>query len=209
MALAVAQLVVTTPWARGRLVAAILVLGLDQAVFVPASGDDAVNLLGAVTGILGAALVSTAVLGLLRASISDSRSTLVELNQRVELVEQRNRHDRERLHEINAALAGIATASRLIHEESRLPVERRARLVRLVDSELDRLQGLGQRTVPQIRAVALDDTVETIVTTQRILGRTVHWSPTGRVVLGRAEHIAEVLTTLLENVARHASGSRS
>jgi signal transduction histidine kinase len=195
------------PWARGRITAAVLLLGCNRIISYGTLDNPLPGSLALLADAAGAVLLCTAALGLLRLAIRDSTSTVTALHHRVEQVEARNRLDRERLHEINAAIAGIATASQLMHDGSTIPVERRSQLERMVESEIARLAEMIGPGVSKIREIHLDEVMEPVVTAQWVLGRTVHWTPSGHVVVGRPEDVAEILTTLLENAAQHASGS--
>lgn len=204
-----AALVPVPVWARIRIVAAVLLLGANQLVAHQGIADPGLAAASAVTVVLYVLLLCVASMALLRLAIGDSTTAVTELSRRVADVEQRNRIDRERLHEMNAAIAGIVTASELIHDGTRLSEDRRAQLERMVEAEIARLGGLAapSLTPSPIGRVDLDETLEPVVVAQRVLGRQVEWTPTGHTVRGRSEDIAEVVTTLLENAAQHAPGS--
>lgn len=206
LAVTVARLLGHVPWARTRLTAAVLLFGCNRLATYGAPDDAFASTVDLVTEGLGTVLLCTVALSMLWLSIRESTSTVSELHDRVERVEARSRLDRERLHEINATLAGIVAASRLIHENG-IDQERRAHLERMVESELARLAAMLDPGGSPIRTVDLDEALEPVVTAQRVLGRSVDWSPSGHHVTGRSEDIAEIVTTLLENAAQHAPGS--
>ncbi len=194
-------------WVRGRLVVGVLAVGVSQVVSVT-TDLDRVGLLLVGVQLAGVSLVTTASLGVMRQLGADSAGAVADLRHRVQEVELQNREDRERLHELNASIAGIATASRLIHDpESAIPRQRRDQLQRVMETELVRLQQMALGTPADIGDVSLDDILEPVVLAQRIQGRNVDWSPTGVRASGDPRHLAEVLTTLLNNAARHAAGS--
>lgn len=194
-------------WARGRITVAVLLLGCNRVISNGSLDSPVPGTIALLTDAASAVLLCTAALGLLRLAIRDSTSTVSALHQRMEQVEARNRVDRERLHEINAAIAGIATASRIMHDGSVMAENRRTQLQHLVESEIARLAEMlwpGESTIGE---VDLDEALEPVVMAQRVLGRSVDWTPSGHVVIGRREDIAEIVTTLLENAAAHAPGS--
>ncbi|QZY29813.1 sensor histidine kinase [Nocardioides coralli] len=208
-AVAAATLVPVPAWARIRIVTAVVLLGLNQLVVHQGGEGVGFAVVSILTDLLFAVLLCVAASAVLRLTIRDSTSTVTELSRRVADVEERNRLDRERLHEMDAAIAGIVTASELIHDGTRLSPDRRAQLERMVEAEIARLGGLATRgpRVTPVGPVDLDQAIEPVVVAQRVLGRQVDWTPTGHLVRGRADDITEVVTTLLENAAQHAPGS--
>ena len=128
------------------------------------------------------------------------------MRHRMEQLEASNRVSHERLHDTKAAIAGVVAAWHLLHD-GHVPDGYRARLERMIDSEMARLAGLAEPRTSATEQVDLDQTVDPVVTAQRVLGRSIEWSPSGHRANGRPDEIAEILTTLLDNAARHAPGS--
>ena len=206
-AYAVFQIVTTPAWARTRLSAAVLLLGVNRAISYPSLESDVVSVVALLTDALGAILLATTALGLLRLAIGDQTREVHDLSERVGEVEELVRQDRERLHEINATIAGIATASRLINDDDGIAPDRRGQLQQMVEAEIARLERLVGNRSSSLRDVNLDEALQPVVVSRRVLGQTVDWTPSGCRAVGRADDIAEVVTTLLNNSAQHAPGS--
>lgn len=154
----------------------------------------------------GLLLAGTAIV-LLHATIAESARTVASLRHRVDEIEAGVAADRERLHEINATVAGIATASRLMHSDDELPEQHQERLDELLTAEIARLERLVEGRPQPLADVPLDETIERLVLAHRSMGRDVRWYPCGLVVRAHGDDVAEVLTTLLNNAAEHAPGS--
>lgn len=206
-AYAVLHISTLPPWARARLGVALGLLSLNRAITYPVAGSAVVSATAIVTDFLGAVLVFGTALALLRTTINDNAEAVDELHQRVEHFEAESRNDRARLHEINATIAGIASATRLIHRGPDLPSHRRGLLQEMLDSEISRLERLMEAKGQQLRDVELDDVIRPLVVAQHALGRPVFWTPSGQWAHGRADDIAEVVNVLLNNAARHAPGA--
>lgn len=194
-------------WVGSRLAASIVLLSLSLAL----SNHATATWLGVATLLLnpaGAVLLCSAALAWLRLSIRDSQRSIARLSDRLHTVEAGHQADRERLHEINGTIAGIASASRLIQDNPAMPTHHAEQLRRLVDVEVERLERLMQERQPQpLRRVDLDETIHLLVTSQHVQGRTVYWRSSGEKVRGRPDDVAEVLNILLNNAARHAPDS--
>jgi signal transduction histidine kinase len=151
-----------------------------------------------------AVLVVTLLLVVRRCAIESERAEqrAVALGLRLSAAEAEQREARARLHEINATVAGIASAQRLIDEGG--AVDRITHLTSMMRAEVERLQRLvAGRTQRRTRSVDLDDIVGQIVLSHLARGRIVLWEPSGLRALGRADDIAEVVNVLLENAAVH------
>jgi signal transduction histidine kinase len=193
IALAVFRLEDFPPWAMVRVAAALLLLG-------PGSAIGGLVALG--TGLAGAALLAGTAAAVLHHAIEEEKLEVEELHQRLHTVEDGLREDRARLHEINATVAGIASAQKLMAQG--LPLDRTDALTAMVRGEVERLQRLvSDRGPSRRRSVDLDDTIGQIVLSHLARGRIVIWEPTGLRALGRADEIAEVVNILLENAAVH------
>lgn len=135
-------------------------------------------------------------------AIEEDKREVEELHQRLRAVEDGLREDRGRLHEINATIAGIASAQKLMH--AGLPGDRSEALAAMMHAEVERLQRLvADRGPARRRSIDLDEVVGQIVLSHLSRGRIVLWEPTGLQALGRADDIAEVVNVLLENAAVH------
>jgi signal transduction histidine kinase len=204
---AVLNLYRTPIWAGVRLSLAVGLLSANRAISYPSLDGTFATVAALVTDAAGAVLLCGTSLAMLRMSIRDNASTVDALHDRVAEVEQAVREDRERLHEINATIAGIATATRLIHDGPQLTTDRRGMLQDMLDSEIARLERLVDHRTAHLHDVDLDKTIQPLVVAQQAMGRHVQWTPSGHVASGRADDIAEVLTTLLNNAAQHAPGA--
>lgn len=180
-------------WARTRVGAGLVLFGV---------GSVAGDVPALVTAVVGAALLAATAVAVLHAAIEAEKEQLAELNDRLHRAESGRREDRARLHEIDATVAGIASAQRLMHDG--LAADRTDALTRMVHAEVERLQRLlAARGPAQRREVDLDEVVGQIVAAHRARGRAVSWEPSGVRAVGRADDIAEIVNVLLENAAVH------
>jgi signal transduction histidine kinase len=186
---------------RGTLLVALVALtALALAALVTARLAGGAWALG--VGAAGAALLVGTAAVRLRLALRAADRRAEELGLRLRAVEEKVREDRARRHEINATIAGIASAQRLMSEG--LPSDRAEALAGMVRAEVDRLQRLvAGRQASRLRRVDLDETISQIVLAHLSRGRVVLWEPTGLHALGRADEIAEVVNILLENAAVH------
>jgi signal transduction histidine kinase len=180
-------------WARVRIAAAMVLLGVSSAVG---------GVVALTTGLLGAVLLAGTAAAVLHLAIEAEKKQVEELHLRLRTVEVGLREDRARLHEIDATVAGIASAQRLINDG--LTADRTDALAAMMRAEVERLQRLVADRVPsQRRSVDLDDVIGQIVLSHLARGRVVVWQPSGLRAMGRADDIAEVVNVLLENAAVH------
>lgn len=193
-------------WSRALPVAVIL-LGVGNAVSYPMFDATYLDVSALVANTVATLLLSGTAVALLHATMRDSATTVDELSDRVAEVEEGVRADRERLHEINATIAGIATATRLMHDRPEMEPDCKHLLEEMLTSEIDRLERLVEGREAEPDEVDLDHTVHKIVTTQQAMGRDVRWEPGGLRTCASEDTITEVLTTLLNNAAEHAPGS--
>ena len=179
--------------ALSALAGGMVLLGLGSAVGGPVA---------LASSLLGAALLAGTSAAVLHHAIDEEKREVEELHQRLHTVEAGLRDDRARLHEINATVAGIASAQKLMTEG--LASDRTDALGAMMRAEVQRLQRLvADRGPSRRRSVDLDDTIGHIVMSHLARGRVVIWEPTGLRALGRADDIAEVVNVLLENAAVH------
>jgi signal transduction histidine kinase len=190
-------------WLRVRIAAAVGLHGVLTAstYLVPGTLRQQVAFL---TAIGVAALVVTTALRLVRVTMTDQRATHDELEDQLLRANAAVRDDREKMHEIGATLAGIASASDLLRSGAPAVQERKAALEQMMHAEVARLQRLMHGPEP-VGAVDLDDAVRHVVVSHRARGTVVAWRPTGAVVSGRSDAIAEIVNILLDNAAHHGT----
>jgi signal transduction histidine kinase len=194
-------------WERLRLALGVALLSIGQ-VFTAASGTGPLpGALGIVGLVTGAALLCSTAMALARTAIRDHHEAITRLHERLQQADARERQERERLHEIGATVAGIASASRLIHQDPVVtPLARQSVLTEMMNAELARLERLILGESPASRVFALDEMIGQLVTLQNAQGRPVTWAPSGHRVVGRPDDVAEVLNVLLDNAAKHGGG---
>jgi signal transduction histidine kinase len=192
------------------------------------------NILGARStmwlDIVGAAVLLSAALHVLRRSVLDERAEAQELSHRLQEVEADIRDRRARMHEINSTLAGIASATQVISSNRRTTAERCRQLEGMVQAELARLERLLSDPASDTRdpaapvttpapadepvaeapadedeapVVDLDETISTLALSQAVRGNRVTWLPSGERVSGDPDAVAEVINILLDNAAKH------
>lgn len=199
LAVAVSQLDGLPHWVRTRVTTGVLLLGLGSTVTGPAA---------LLTGLLGAVLLAGTAAAVLHQAIDREKARVAELHERLDAVETGLREDRARLHEIDATVAGIASAQQLM-QTAGLAADRNEALAAMMYAEVERLQRLLADRVPtRRRSVDLDDVVGQIVLSHVARGRSVGWEPAGRRAVGRADDIAEIVNVLLENAAVHGGAER-
>jgi signal transduction histidine kinase len=180
-------------WARARVAVGMLLLGVGSALG---------GVVALATGVLGAVLLAGTAAAVLHEAIDAEKQQVADLHLRLHDVEVGLREDRARLHEIDATVAGIASAQKLMHDG--LSGDRSDALAAMMRSEVERLQRLVADRVPtRRRSVDLDEVVGQIVLSHLARGRVVLWEPTGLRALGSADDIAEIVNVLLENAAVH------
>lgn len=138
-----------------------------------------------------------------RSALAQKRAQVQVLAARLDEAQADVRHERARMHEINATVAGIASATKLIRT---LPPAKRATLESMMEAEVERLlRVLDESSEAEIRPVDVDETIAHLVVSHRARGRQVAWTPSGLSVRARADDLAEAVNVLLENAARHGS----
>ena len=195
-------------WARSRFTLSAALLALANGlVLVPYDAVAALPVaLPLAVALTGAILLLATAAALVRSALRDKRLAIAALSNRLAEMETDVREDRGRLHEIDSMVAGIASASRLIHDAEALSAEKRFDLGVMVQAEVERLQRLLRgRTEVDRRPVDLDETIGHLVVSHRARGRDIRWKPSGLHALGRADDVTEAVNVLLENAARHGS----
>ena len=171
-------------------------------------GSESPGLVSVSLGLVSTAILATTSVALLRGALSENTSRLVMLASRAATAEAHVRHGKERLHELNATIGGVAVASRLLLQPRGGPTGRkRAQLEAMLESEMARLERmLSDRGEEPVDVVCLDDVLLPLVVAERSLAHPVRWERSGCCAVGRADDIAEVVHILLANAARHAPG---
>lgn len=191
-------------WARQRTALTVVLLGgAHLALYL---GDDPTTHVLAIAGGTAAAvlLVSTS-LALFYREVDRGERARGRLNDQLEHARRRLDANRAQLHEINSTIAGIASASRLLHSIPGIGTHRRTLLAEMIASEIGRLERLvappPSGTEP--RMISLDETIRTLVVSQQARGNQVVWSPSGVHVTAQPDMVAEVVNVLLDNAAKH------
>jgi signal transduction histidine kinase len=197
-------------WGRRRLALGVVLLTIGQVCTAVSGTGPLAGAIGLATLVPGAALLCCTSLALARMAIQDKHQALAELDERLRRAESLVRDERARLHEIGATVAGIASASRLIHEGPVVtPLARRSVLAEMMEAEVARLERLILGESHGSREFGLDDVLRQLVTLQNAQGRSVSWSPSGHRVMGRSDDVAEVVNILLDNAAKHGGGAET
>lgn len=207
------------PWMAQRLAVGCVTLATSRAVAAQLTGDALSGSIVILTGLVGGVLLMSASFAGLRHQIQRHESALESLDRRVALMEEAHRDQRARLHEVTNALAGIASASELIHQSQRLPTSRRRRLEEMLDEEAARLTRLLENRGPDgaadprsepegpVGVVDLDAVLRPLTSAQEAVGRRVLWRPSRVLVRGERDAVAEALSVLLDNARKHAPGA--
>ncbi len=208
-AIALARFHAFSPWLRRRLCAATVLLGLGQAAAFPEQAPAWLTMVSIATNLLGAAVLVATAFELARRSAQDEEEAIVVLQRRLEVAEMDHHDDQARLHEVRATVAGLSSATRLLHHHSGISGLRRSQLEQMMEAELDRMTRLmsGRPTTPP-GPVDLDLVLEPVVVRHRATGGRIDWEPTGATALGRADDVAEIVSILLANAQRHAAHSK-
>jgi signal transduction histidine kinase len=119
------------------------------------------------------------------------------------------------LHEARSTMAGLSSAAHLLAvRRGELSEPDRARLESMSSAEMGRMQRLLDQDhragLPVMLPVALSEVIGPLVESLRARGHDVSLVDTGVTpcqALARADDVAEVVHILLDNAARHGSGS--
>lgn len=154
----------------------------------------------------GVVLLATSI-ALLRHSTREGHRVVARLRARVVELEEQNRADRARVHEIGTTVAGISSASALMQDSEAMAPGRRARLAEMLLSETARLERLlAARDPSALESVDLDDAIRPLVTRLGAQGVAIDWRPSEVQARGRPDDVTEIVGILLENSACHAGG---
>jgi signal transduction histidine kinase len=215
-------------WCSGRLALGTVALVANRIASAQDTGGVVVEVFAVVTGVTGAVLMLSAAASSLRFEIQEQRSSLTLLEEQVAAMEADERDSRARLHEITNSIASIAVASSLIHQHDDVPSPKRQKLVQMLESESGRLArtltgadgapdpAAAEEPTPvngsapaSLQMVDLDQVIGPLVTSQQTLRHAVDWEPSGYQAIGDADAVAEVVSILLDNAARHAPDART
>ncbi len=208
-AIALARFGAFSPWLRRRLCAATILLGVGQAAAFPEQAPAWLTIVSIATNLGGAAVLVATAFVLARRSVQEEEEAVGVLQRRLEVAEMDHHDDQARLHEVRATVAGLSSATRLLHHHSGISELRRSQLEQMMEAELDRMTRLmsGRPTTPP-GPVDLDRVLEPLVVRHRASGGVITWHPTSTTALGRADDVAEIVSILLANAQRHAAHSR-
>jgi signal transduction histidine kinase len=193
-------------WARQRLSLTTLLIGGAQLALYLGDGTTAYAV--AVTGdVLGSVLLVSTCLALLFLEVDVAAESRSHLNDELERARGRLKVHRAQFHEVNSTLAGITSASRLLRSAGGISEQRRRLLEDMVVAELGRLERLMARQTDNSRprCVDLDETIAHLVVSREARGHRVRWSPSGMKVNAQPDAVAEVLSILLDNAAKHGA----
>jgi signal transduction histidine kinase len=195
------------PALRHRVAAVVvLVVGLHLTHHLGGFGPTA-TLTVVVLDLLVALLLASCGLRLVLMALRHDQLRVEHLRQRVGRLEAGVRDRRAIVHEINATLAGISSATQLIRDPSGISQHRRRLLLDMVDVELARLSRLAsppQVVIPRQRSVSLDDTISILALAQEARGNRVHWRTSGICLAAEPDAVASLLNILLDNATQHA-----
>lgn len=140
-----------------------------------------------------------------RAAVAERHAARVEAAERAAVAE---RAESERLHEIRNALATLSSVTSLMapRPDTEAAIAGRS-ISAMVDEELNRLGGLVDDATPRYdtNTATVDAVLARLVTLRRAAGTRITLdSPPGMVVNLPTATLAQVVTNLLANCARHA-----
>jgi signal transduction histidine kinase len=192
---------------RQRTALAIAAVGVAHLALYLGDGSSTARTVVVVGDAVGAVLLVTTYLALFIRVVAAARQNYSNLEDELQRARRAHRNHRARLHEINATIAGITSASRLLQSTHDISPERRTALQGMVTSELARLERLvapPSVDATSSRATDLDATIGPLVVSHQARGRRVSWTPSGLRVLANRDAVAEVINILLDNAAKHA-----
>lgn len=196
------------PWVRLRMAGVVVLLGVAYQLTFPLPEGDGRCLVACITHMAAAVLVGSTAFAMLRAVLYEEHSDTSVLRARLERLESIARLDRARLHEVGATIAGIHSASQLLDSPDELSPSTRETLTSMLRDETARLKRLLASRAPAVPTVVeVDRAIGPVVERQVAAGQKVTWSPNGLRVWARRDELAEVVSILLDNAARHAPGA--
>ena len=165
--------------------------------------------LAVAVAVVGAVALGSAAATMLRGTINDNARRLVNLAHRAASAEVSARHGQEKLHELNATVAGVAQASRLLVRDGGPTGAQRRRLESLLDTEMARPRADADPRAASSRSRTLPSTT-CCCRWSRASGRSAPTCASGPRACGRRAGPTtspRSLHILLSNVARHAPGA--
>lgn len=190
--------------------AALVALSLAQVGVSQTAGLGAAQAVLVLTSIVAGVVLVGATLGRLRSTILAYLDQLCQVRDQLSTTQHDLRDERARIHEVANSIAGIASASHLIHERPGLDLSNRDRLEGMLVSESARLARVLSRpeqlpTTPADRiAVDLDLLLEPLVVAHEATGHPVSWGPSGLQTFADPDDLAEAVSILLDNARKHA-----
>ena len=202
------RLLITSPlpdWATARMTGGVAIL---FAARLWATARDATTppIESIVGVVLCSALLATSAIAMLLQTLSATTERETTLRQRAAEAEATVQHDREVVHEVRAATAGIVAGVHLLTSGQVPPGPRRTALQHMVDVEAARLGRSLAEEGQELTVLELDEIVGPLVMSQDVIGHRVTWQPAHHRVVGRHDPLAEVFNVLLNNARRHAHG---
>ena len=209
--LVVMRLPMLPSWSRAAVGIVTALLAVGHLGGAPIGLGAPFGLVAGCAHLVAAGVLLASAFTLLNKEMTRWRQDVGTLNRQLQQIEFAGREDRAKLHEIRTTLAGITTASQMLHERHiRLDEATRLRLQRAVRSEMARLQRLmADRSTEGPTAIDLDETLDPLLEAHRARGHRVQWRPSGHRVRARQDDVTEAVNILLENAARHAEGADS
>jgi len=206
--LAVMAIATMPLWVRVRVAGVATLLSVGYLISFPVPEGTIRSAVAIGAHLLAAVLVGSTGFAMLRAAVREERELLSGLREQLERLDSMTRIDRARLHEVGATIGAIQSASSLLESGQSIQPGKRSRLAAMVRAEIDRLgRLLAARPAPQVSAVDVDAAIEPVVICKAAQGVPVRWTPSGLSALARPDELAEAVSILLENAARHAPGS--
>jgi signal transduction histidine kinase len=203
LALIVLQRTHVSLWVRRRLAFTTIVLTGAQCAVNMDHAHAVLMGLVVVANLVGSITLATMTQALLRTSLFRYHEELQTLHNSLDEVRAGVLEDRELLHEVGSTLAGITSASRMIHHGPAIPAFRRERLQELLDAELGRLERLMSARATTAVDYEVDAVVAQLALSHQTRGRDIRWQPSDAWGVGDPDDLAEVLNILLDNAAHH------
>jgi two-component system OmpR family sensor kinase len=160
----------------------------------------------AVLRFIGFAVLLTAMLLHVRAAVAERHAAASEAADQAAAAE-RSRSQRQ--HEARNTLATLSSVTTLMAPRPDVEAAGGESISAMIDAEFARLRGLLENTGPDDTAtVTVDQVLERLVTLRRAAGARITLDcPAGLIADVPAATLAQVVTNLLANCARHATGA--
>ncbi len=144
----------------------------------------------------------------LRSDMSRAQLHSEDLQDMLMATVSTDRDHHERWHELRSTVAGLVNAFGLLQRHEVDP-EVRLRLESTMQSELARMQRLlsDEKDLPTI--IDLDEALDAILGLHRLKGRQIDFTPSGDLVRGRYDALAEIVGILVDNASTHGGSDES